>query len=111
MGEQVSTGFVEFRKAFNDWSAGNKHTHENFAPDPTRYVGRVPAPVHRRAEGFMMSFIPFLVELVDDLHEDSDCSFDHHGDCQAHGWFGLEGSECPNATARRLCTEWRDGAP
>jgi hypothetical protein len=34
---------------------------------------------------------------------DSDpCWFDHNGDCQAHGWFGLTREEpCPHEEAKR----------
>lgn len=51
------------------------------------------------------------IRLLDDLHEDTDCRFDHAGDCQEHGWFGLDGDECPNATARRLVAKRKPEAP
>lgn len=100
--------FTSLREAFDDWSHGNTHTHEHYVVDETKFVGRVPALIHRRAEQMMMAFIPLVIGLVDDLAEDSDCSFDHNGDCQAHGWFGLveDGVECPARTARRLVAAW-----
>lgn len=33
--------------------------------------------------------------------EDQPCSFDHHGHCQEHGWFGEPG-ECYTRKAREL---------
>lgn len=52
-----------------------------------------------------------LMALIDDLHEDTDCQFDHAGDCQEHCWFGLDGDECPNAHARRIVAAWYGRKP
>lgn len=37
--------------------------------------------------------------LIDSLYDDSPCSLDHHGYCQAHG---LSGSPCADAQAREF---------
>jgi hypothetical protein len=39
-----------------------------------------------------------LRELLDDLYDDSPCSFDHHGYCQEHGW--LQPGTCIMARVR-----------
>jgi hypothetical protein len=39
-----------------------------------------------------------LIRLLRAFHDDSPCTFDHRGDCQAHGFFGFEPGElCPQA--------------
>lgn len=47
-------------------------------------------------------------ELLESLVDDSECEFDHHGDCQAHGFFGFEPDEmCPQAELKRLLSPAR----
>ena len=29
-----------------------------------------------------------IIELLEDLHDTDPCEFDHHGNCQLHGWSG-----------------------
>lgn len=45
--------------------------------------------------------IEALRSLVADLVDADDCWFDHHGYCQAHGWFETEPA-CPHARAKAL---------
>jgi hypothetical protein len=40
-------------------------------------------------------------DLVKDLTDPDDCSFDHHGGCQAHGYLSLQPGElCPQLEAK-----------
>mgnify|MGYP001575933990 FL=1 len=49
-----------------------------------------------------------LLGLISSLVDDDECSFDHHGGCQAHGFLSLEpGEMCPNEEAKRLIEEAR----
>lgn len=41
-----------------------------------------------------------LLGIVRDLVDPSECRWDHHGYCQAHGW--LDDIECPHARAKKL---------
>lgn len=42
-------------------------------------------------------------ELLEDLVDQDECWFDHHGGCQAHGYLSLEpGERCPHAEAKEL---------
>lgn len=44
-----------------------------------------------------------LLNLIESLTDPDDCSFDHHGGCQAHGYLSLEpGEKCPQAEAKEL---------
>ena len=46
---------------------------------------------------------PDLRSLIESFIDDDDCSFDIHGGCQTHGYFGLQPDEmCPNEEAKRL---------
>lgn len=49
-------------------------------------------------------------ELLESLVcEDDDCSFDHHGGCDAHGFSGLKpGEVCPQEGIKRILG-WRNG--
>lgn len=38
---------------------------------------------------------------LDFVCEDDDCYFDHHGYCQAHGWFEID-PRCPHARVKEL---------
>ena len=40
-------------------------------------------------------------KLIRDLTDPDDCSFDHHGGCQAHGYLDLRsGDTCPQLDAK-----------
>lgn len=42
-------------------------------------------------------------ELLEALVDGDDCSFDHHGGCQAHGYLSLEPGElCPQFELKTL---------
>lgn len=41
-----------------------------------------------------------LRSLIADLFDADPCQFDHHGNCQAHGWFGE--AKCPHARAKEV---------
>ncbi|WP_280466781.1 hypothetical protein [Nocardia cyriacigeorgica] len=48
-----------------------------------------------------------LRRLVRDFTDPDECSFDHHGGCQAHGYLSLEPGElCPHAEAKQMIAEW-----
>lgn len=51
-----------------------------------------------------------LVDLVRILSasETAPCRFDHNGDCQEHGFFGIEpGDLCPIEKAKRVVAQYR----
>ena len=37
--------------------------------------------------------------IIKDLVDEDNCEFDHHGFCQAHGWFGTD-PICPHGRAK-----------
>lgn len=53
-----------------------------------------------------------LIGLIRDLADPDPCTYDHHGHCQAHGWFAYD-RRCPHARAQDLLDQerpgWRDG--
>lgn len=54
---------------------------------------------------------PSLHELLAALVDDEECSFDHHGGCQAHGYLSLQPGEiCPQHEAKTLVLKVRAGA-
>lgn len=55
--------------------------------------------------GFVAAHEP-LRDLISSLVDDDECSFDHHGGCQAHGYLSLDqGEMCPMEEAKRLIEE------
>jgi len=42
-----------------------------------------------------------MVEIIQDLLDPDRCTFDHHGYCQAHGWFETD-PKCPHARGKDL---------
>jgi hypothetical protein len=48
-----------------------------------------------------------LTDLVKDLTDPDPCHFDHHGYCQAHGWFATEPA-CPHGRAHKLFPETKE---
>lgn len=42
-----------------------------------------------------------LVRVVEDLIDEDECSYDHHGYCQAHSWFETD-PPCPHSRAKKL---------
>lgn len=58
-----------------------------------------PRPRERTAPTVDPAVRSLLAELIDE----DDCSFDHHGGCQAHGYLSLEPGElCPVEEAKRI---------
>jgi len=52
---------------------------------------------------FSRDITPLLEEalkILSDLWDDDPCEFDHHGNCQAHDWFGV--NKCPQARILEL---------
>jgi chaperonin cofactor prefoldin len=43
------------------------------------------------------------VGLVEELHHEEDCSYDHHGYCQEHLWFHLD-EVCPDKRSKQFLT-------
>ena len=41
-----------------------------------------------------------IIEVLKDLEDSNECQFDHHGNCQQHGWIGDR--ECPQARLKRI---------
>ena len=48
-----------------------------------------------------------VLDLIRDLTDEDDCSFDHHRGCQAHGYLHLEGRKCPHQEAKELLAAHR----
>lgn len=48
----------------------------------------------------LIAAAPDLYEVLKDMVDENDCSFDHHGYCQEHGW--SDESECPNSRAKKV---------
>ena len=42
--------------------------------------------------------------ILEDLVDTDECNYDHHGNCQAHGWTGVDPS-CPHKRAKTLLAE------
>lgn len=53
------------------------------------------------AERAKLAKLREAVEIVEDLVDEDDCWYDHHGYCQAHGWMATEPS-CPHMRAKTL---------
>lgn len=49
------------------------------------------------------------VPLVESLHYDSTCSFDHHGYCQEHAH--LADGPCPDGEAQKFIAAMKEGGP
>lgn len=50
-----------------------------------------------------MTELEHALKLLWLLVDSDPCWFDHHGDCQAHGWHGMEQGElCPVEEAKRM---------
>ena len=41
-----------------------------------------------------------LKEIIDDLYDEDECEYDHHGYCQTHNWFNS--STCPHKRIKEL---------
>lgn len=59
---------------------------------------------------------PYLMseatKLIRDLTDFDDCSFDHHGGCQSHGYLNLiPGEMCPQADAKEWIRSHRKETP
>jgi len=44
--------------------------------------------------------INHIYAVLEQLIDDNECSFDHHGYCQEHGW--MDKSTCPHALAKEI---------
>lgn len=56
-----------------------------------------------RDRAFLLDLARKAAQLIADLTDPEDCSFDHHGGCQAHGYLSLQpGETCPQHDAK----EW-----
>ena len=64
-------------------------------PDPTAVADLLD---QSKRGGPLLAGLDLLVDLVDD----SECSYDHNRDCQTHCYFGLEGEDCPQAKLKAL---------
>jgi hypothetical protein len=42
-----------------------------------------------------------LLDVIRDLTDPDECDYDHHGYCQAHGWFETDPT-CPHARAKQV---------
>ena len=47
----------------------------------------------------LCKIIEETLETILSLCSDEECSLDHHGNCQTHGWIG---DDCPHKRAKRL---------
>lgn len=46
-------------------------------------------------------------QLISDFVDPDPCHYDHHGYCQAHGWFATEPA-CPHARAKKILPSEQD---
>ena len=44
------------------------------------------------------------MSIIRSMVDPDECSYDHHGNCQAHGWTGIDPS-CPHKRAKELLAE------
>jgi hypothetical protein len=64
-------------------------------------VFNLPAIVREVLEAAAPHLVAQATALIRDLTDPEECSFDHHGGCQAHGYLNLEpGESCPQADAK-----------
>lgn len=47
------------------------------------------------------------VHIIEQLVDEDDCSFDHHGYCQEHSWFDTE-EKCPDARAKEFLASLKE---
>jgi hypothetical protein len=60
-------------------------------------------------EGRMMILVPR--ELLESLVSEDECSYDHHGGCQEHGYLSLApGEMCPQAELKQILNREMTGA-
>ncbi|KIU17894.1 hypothetical protein [Mycolicibacterium llatzerense] len=67
------------------------------ADDSDRLHGRT--PIHRPPASAQADEVGQLRAALATLVDPDDCQFDHHGDCQAHGFFD---GPCGHAVAKEL---------
>lgn len=48
----------------------------------------------------------YIKKLLEDLKDDRECSFDHHGYCSIHGW--TNPGVCPQFRLKTLLAIWED---
>lgn len=69
----------------------------------------------RDAKEALEAAAPFIIsqatDLISDLTDPDECSFDHHGGCQAHGYLSLQpGETCPQHDAKEWAKTFGGGA-
>lgn len=67
---------------------------------PALAANRVYKLMHRLGQDTTGHENDRLRSLIADLFDADPCQFDHHGNCQAHGWFGE--AKCPHARAKEV---------
>jgi len=45
--------------------------------------------------------------ILEDMIDPNECNYDHHGNCQEHGWTGIDPS-CPRKRAKELIAEFAE---
>jgi len=64
-----------------------------------------------RDRASLIDMLDSTLNLMRDLTDPDDCTFDHHGGCQAHGYLDLApGEKCPQREAKDMLTELQGGA-
>ncbi len=52
----------------------------------------------------LLSMIKKRDKIIEDFIDPNECSYDHHGNCQEHGWTGTN-PPCPHKRAKVLLKE------
>lgn len=96
------------RAGFNTWhpgwpTGGWPDTTEAYR-EGWRSVARAVASVLAAPSGVApVGKVSISRELLAVFVDDSECWFDHHGDCQGHGFSGIEpGERCPQVEIKEL---------
>ena len=59
-----------------------------------------------RDRASLLDVLDSALNLMRDLTDPDDCTFDHHGCCQAHGYLDLApGDKCPQREAKEMIAE------
>ena len=51
---------------------------------------------------YKMNQLSEAISILRELVDENPCSFDHHGNCQEHGWTNYGEGLCPHERAKRL---------
>lgn len=78
---------------------------EAFACPCGREIVAADKDIHRRYCGALQltERVAELESILLDFTQSGECRFDHHGNCQEHGWFD-PAKGCPNARAKAVLT-------